>query len=316
MTRRAPFDRISSEDLMSLVGDTGSAPMQVGAVLTLRTGSDPDARALLDALARRLHAVPRLRQRLLKVPLGCGRPVWVNDSGFDPARHLSAAPCPAPGGQETVLHIAAEMLTTPLPYDRPLWTARLITDTTPNQAALVFIFHHVLTDGIGGLAILAALAAAKACQQDGRGEAHPLPSRLQLALDAVGERIRVLKRLPTAVRRLAAARSELRPHGGLRLAPSSLNRPTGPRRQVAVVRSDLEGISAAARVQGATVNDAVLTAAAASLHRLLQGRGESVEQFVISVPFSSRRHADAGELGNRSGVIPVTVPAVGDRVRR
>jgi len=35
-----------------------------------------------------------------------------------------------------------------------------------------------------------------------------------------------------------------------------------------------------------------------------------------AVPFSSRRHANAGELGNRSGVIPVAVPAVGDRVSR
>ncbi|EMY35071.1 hypothetical protein D477_006191 [Arthrobacter crystallopoietes BAB-32] len=85
---------------------------------------------------------------------------------------------------------------------------------------------------------------------------------------------------------------------------------------MAVAQAGLHDLKAAARAHGATVNDVILTAVAASLYRLLQARGETHERFVISVPFSARRHADAGELGNRSGVIPVAVAAVGDDAAR
>jgi len=73
---------------------------------------------------------------------------------------------------------------------------------------------------------------------------------------------------------------------------------------------------AAAHAHQATVNDVVLSAIAAALHRLLLLRGERVDQFVISVPFSARRQASASDLGNQSGVIPLRVSGVGDPVRR
>jgi diacylglycerol O-acyltransferase len=101
-----------------------------------------------------------------------------------------------------------------------------------------------------------------------------------------------------------------------RLAPSSLNKPTGPRSRFASVRVDLDQIRSAAHAHQATVNDVVLSAIAAALHRLLLMRGERVDHFVISVPFSARRQASASDLGNQSGVIPIRVSGVGDPGRR
>jgi diacylglycerol O-acyltransferase len=48
----------------------------------------------------------------------------------------------------------------------------------------------------------------------------------------------------------------------------------------------------------------------------MEGRGESLDEVVISVPFSSRRATVGSELGNRSGVIPLKIPAGGDRTDR
>lgn len=45
-------------------------------------------------------------------------------------------------------------------------------------------------------------------------------------------------------------------------------------------------------------------------------RGERLDEVVISVPFSSRRSAAGAELGNCSGVIPLSVPANRDRLDR
>jgi len=149
-------DRVSPDDLMSLASERGSTPMQVGAVLMLdaREGLDPGLVA--EAIAHRVTAVPRLRQRLVKVPWGFGRPVWVDDRDFTVSAHFSLTRCPAPGGGSAVLGVAAEMLLTRLPRDRPLWTATLVTDTGLGGAALIIVFHHVLADGIGGLAVLAS----------------------------------------------------------------------------------------------------------------------------------------------------------------
>lgn len=310
MTPPQHVDRVSAEDMMSLDADLGSAPMQVGAILMLGTKGGEDPVSLLNTLAFRLGAVPRLRQRLVTVPFGCGRPVWAEDSGFDPAHHLGSIACPAAGGEEVVLNIAAEMLVTPLSRDRPLWSAKLVTGVSPNRAALVFVFHHVLTDGIGGLAVLDALAAAEDRWDDRQKPATPY-STAHLVIDAARGHLNALTRLPAALHTAAAGAFELRQTGKKPAARTSLNSPTGPQRTLAVVHCDVETVRTAAHAQGATVNDLILAAVSTALHRLLLGRGEFVDEFVISVLFSARRHTTAAYLGNRSGIIPVPVPAVG-----
>lgn len=308
------FERVSTDDLMSVATERGSTPMQVGAVLMLDGSEGLEPGLVADALADRVCGVPRLRQRLVEVPWGCGRSVWVDDRDFAVDRHFSAISCPTPGGESAVLGVAAEMLGARLPRDRPLWAAKLVTDTG-GGAALILVFHHVLADGIGGLAVLAGLV-------DSAPEAHDhefpvrMPSRAQLAVQAAKDRMRSAARLPAELGRLAGAASQLRPVFGRRLARSSLNRPTGPRRRFATVRVDLSQIHGAARAHEATVNDVVLSAVAAALHRLLRIRGERVDDFVVSVPFSARRQASARDLGNKSGVIPLHVSGVGDPGRR
>jgi diacylglycerol O-acyltransferase len=309
------FERVSSDDLMSLASERGSTPLQVGAVLMLDGSENLEPGLVVDAIADRVCAVPRLRQRLVEVPWGCGRPVWVDDVDFTVSSHFSVAPCPAPGGESAVLGVAEEMLLTRLPRDRPLWAAKLVTDTGGGGAALIIVFHHVLADGIGGLAVLAGLVDG-AANADVRVFPVRMPSRALLAVQAANDRMRSAGRLPAELGRLAGAASQLRPVFGRRLARSSLNKPTGPRRRFATVRVDLDQIRGAAHAHETTVNDVALSAIAVALHRLLLVRGERVDEFVISVPFSARRQASAGDLGNKSGVIPLHVQGVGDPARR
>ncbi|MEB0305558.1 hypothetical protein QN345_09550 [Cryobacterium sp. 10I1] len=70
-----PIDRVSADDLMSLATERGSSPMQVGAVLFLDTRAGLDTEVALGVLADRIRRVPRLRQSLIDVPIGCGRPI-------------------------------------------------------------------------------------------------------------------------------------------------------------------------------------------------------------------------------------------------
>ena len=235
MVESSPINRITADDMMSLVSERGSTPMQVGAVLLLDARSGLDPASAIDLLAQRIASVPRLRQRLQKTPFGCGRPVCVDDPAFEIANHVTSLRCPAPQGELAVLGLAAELIGANMPRNRPLWAATLVTDTAPGEAALILVFHHVLADGIGGLAVLANLVDG-APEMVNTGFPRAGPSRGQLAMDAARGRIRLLRRIPTAVSRIGSAASELRPAARAGAAPTSLNCSTGTRRSFVHIR--------------------------------------------------------------------------------
>ena len=177
------------------------------------------------------------------------------------------------------------------------------------------VFHHVLADGIGGLAVLARLVDGIPVESD-RFFPHPPPLTRDLFADALRSRARVVARLPATWGRLRDAAAELGGGGSPRAPRCSLNRPIGIRRALAVAHADLGAVQAAAHAQGGTVNDVVLTAVTGALRTLLADRGERVDRLVISMPVSARRRAAVAELGNRVGVIPVGVPTTGEPTRR
>jgi WS/DGAT/MGAT family acyltransferase len=309
------IDRVSATDLMELAADdSGDRPMQVGVILMLeKTPSLTELREILD---QRVRAVPRLRKRLVRAPFGCGRPIWVDDPNFDISTHVSIIDCNYPGSESDVLYYAAELTAARLWHERPLWTSYLITQMKDRRSALLLVFHHVLADGIGGLAALSKLVdwvpPAPAVEFP-----RPRPRRRALFVDAWRTRIRSARHLLTGVRRLRAAATELGLTRKAVQAPkTSLNRPIGRHRQHAVARADLAAARDVGHRYNATVNDVVLTAIAGALGAVLRDRGENVEKLVVSVPVSARREADVTELGNQVGVIPVAVPVGGDPFER
>ncbi|GID93899.1 diacylglycerol O-acyltransferase [Amorphoplanes digitatis] len=312
---RVSIERTSPTDLMQLACDLPGSPMQVAAVLVLGTTTALDLAAVREAIGQRIHGVPRLRQRLVRAPLGGGRPVWVDDPDFDIRDHVNAVRCPAPGDEAALLGAVAETTARRLPRNRPLWSATLVTSLSGGRAALVVMLHHVLADGLGGLAVLARLLDHAPTTPDTEFP-RPEPRRRSLFLDASGTRLRALGHLPVKARQLRSAIAELAT-GGVNGPPrSSLNQPIGAHRGLAVARADLAGVQRLTHAHGATVNDVVLAAVTGALHAVLQHRGESVDRFVISVPIAGRREATAGHLGNEVGVMTVPVTVAGDLHQR
>jgi diacylglycerol O-acyltransferase / wax synthase len=311
----AAVERASSDDVTELVCDVTGTSMQMGAVLVLQPGASLDVDVMGAVIAERITGVPRMRQRLVDAPFGCGRPFWIDDPGFDVREHVRSIRCAAPGDEQAMLAAVAEAVTTPLPRTRPLWSATLVTGLAAGRSALVMVFHHVLADGIGGLAVLAHLVdGLPAVPDSGFPTASPRPRDLRS--DAWRSRWQALGRLPSGARRLRAAAAELGAGGTGRPPRCSLNLPTGRRRALAVARVDLAPVVAAAHARGGTVNDVVLTAVAGALRTVLAARGEDVDRIVVSVPVSARRQATATELGNRVGAVPVMIPMTGDPAGR
>ena len=84
------LDRASPGDVVNLAVDRGTVPMNIAALLTFDPAGRPLAADVADVVGARVGRVPRLTRRLVGTPLGCGRPVWVDDGSFS----LGAAPGP------------------------------------------------------------------------------------------------------------------------------------------------------------------------------------------------------------------------------
>ena len=327
----ATIDRTSPPDLVMLAMDTGPVPQQLGAVLFLDNGSDPDPDAMLRVIADRATTIPRLRQRLVWPPAGCGRPVWIDDPGYQADQHIRLLRCPAPGDEQAVLDLLTGIVTTPLPLTSPLWTAVLVTELADGGSAVIFVLHHVLADGIGGLAVLARLVdqsqrpaeSVVKTMSDGTFPPTdpatfpaPAPSWAMLAADARSQRRAALSRLGWTIRGL---RTSLSGAGGWHApaaAPCSLIARTGPGRRLAVARADLGALRTAARRRGGTVNDALLAAVTGALGALLERRGEHVTTFRVTVPVAARKSPSGAVLGNEVVPMVVGLPADGDAAQR
>ena len=307
-----PIERASAADLALLAMESGGVvPEHLGAVLVLDAGAGFDVESVRRVLAERVRAVPRLRQRLVRVPAGCGRPVWVDDPGFDAARHVQFLPCPDPNDEQALLDVAAVMIIEPLPRSRPLWAAALVPGVRGGRVGLVLVLHHVLADGIGGLAVLGRLVDGAERPGPAGAFPQPRPARRRLAAAAFRSRLRGLARFRAGWRELPRS---LAAGGGVhapRAMACSILQSVGPRRRFAVARAELAGLRTAAHRHGGTVNEVLLTAVAGALHTLLARRGERIGAFRIAVMVAGRRVASADTLGNQVAPLLVGVPGAG-----
>lgn len=304
-------ERAGPMDMTVLVSDHASVPMNMGALMVFEGPpvGPPDVAAVLrDRVAR----VPRLRQVLRPVPPGCGRPVWVDDSAFSVDRHLERVRRAGPVTDRALLEFAADLLCRPLDRRRPLWRAALLS--APERSALVMVVHHVLADGLAGLAVLSALADEGTDPAIDREFPSPPPAWRELAADANRSRITALRSSPGQLRHAAAGVRELGLRSGRprRAEPISLVRPTSSRRVLATARVELASVVAAAHRHRGTVNDVVLAAVTGAMAEVLRARGERPQNLVVSVPVAGRSAADARTLGNNTGVRPIAVPVTAD----
>jgi diacylglycerol O-acyltransferase / wax synthase len=308
---RPNIERASSTDLAFLAMDTGKVPQQFAVILILDRPGDFSLSQLRQIVSDRIVAIPRLRQRLIKVPPGCGRPLWIDDPDFHINRHVRAVPCRAPGDERALHDTALSVIMAPLPRWAPLWSVVLITELAEDAAAVVIVLHHVLADGLGGVNVLAALVDPGAAPVD-LPFPRPTPRLRSLARDAWLTRLVGLRRAIGSwrlLRRAMFAGGGFRP---ARAVPCSLVQPTGPRRKMAVIRLDRAQLAAAAHRNAATTNDAVLVAVARALHQALRSRGELVDPIAITVPVSGRRPSGGPAVGNLVSPMLVDVPTGGD----
>lgn len=319
------LQRLTADDRIVLWTDAAWAQdVGVIAVLEGEPLQDRDGALRLDevraAIGRRLHVLPRLRQVLLTPPRGFGWPLWVDDASFDVRSHVRESRVPAPGGHTELLAVVESLRRRRLDVSHPLWEIWLLPGLAEGRVGLFLRLHHVVADGIAGLATLGALLDPRDEQV---GESHPWaprpwPTSRQLLLDNLRRRVeafahavRSASRAGRSVRSLRAAWPATRELLAGPPGPStSLDGVIGQDRVLAVAPSSLADVSAVARAHGATINDVLLAMIAGGLRSLLLSRGENVEglELPVYVPMSLRRGSEEGPAGNDISQIIVRLP--------
>jgi WS/DGAT/MGAT family acyltransferase len=341
---RQGLDRLSAADAANLMLESPTQAYTMMLIGLLEPGGlldaagRPDLERLRAVLAPRVDRIPRLRQVVRPTRWGEGRPIWV-ETEVRLGRHVRAVPPVT--GRAGFTELCGDLLSRPLPRDRPLWDLLVVPGVEADRLGLVLRLHHAVADGLRAMAIVGELfdaaapvdAAAPdvaAAPVDAAAPAViPPPSSRALRLDAMHHRLgtmrsglRGLPGLPAALP--GAARGVRRAAGILttRIPPTSLLGPLRERRTVSLLDADLEGLRRCGHAHGGTVNDVLLAAVSDGVRALLGARGEALPAVLpISVPVSVRggpgtNGGDPPAEGNAVGVMLVRVPLAEPDLRR
>lgn len=327
------LERLSLLDASFIERESHRTPMHHGGVALFEPGlAFEDVQRTLQ---QRLGAVPLARKRVREVPLGSGRPVWVDDQHFDLSYHLRHSQLPPPGDAAQLWEFLARLIARPLDRTRPLWELYLIDGLEGGRSALFRKVHLAMSGGDQGDPFGVLLdeqpGAAPSEVSAPRWEPAPPPNTLQVATGAARERAVQLaeagwtaKRLATEPRAAAAAAAHTagsalglvaRIVGGAPASP--LNRRLAQPRRFATVRTDLEDFRRIRRAFDSSINDVVVAVCGDAIGRMLRAKGFDTKDLDLKVSVPVRVHGpetepDANPMGQArtvgEGVVGVVAP--------
>jgi WS/DGAT/MGAT family acyltransferase len=343
------MQQLSSLDAQFLNVESSTTVGHVGSLLLLDPTDAPDGELTLDrvreVLEPRLHLAAPFRQRLVAVPLGLGRPYWVDDPDFDIEFHLREIGLPGPGDEAQLGEQIARIHARPLDRTRPLWEMYLIHNVSGGRQALYAKIHHAAIDGVSGAEILATImdVTVEPRVEEPPEEIFapgPLPSSGTLIAKGLAamanepvDAIRILPRslphladlpgagyLPgaQAVSDLADSVVKMASSGALgrqgerrtiTTPPTPLNAAITAHRRFAYGSLPLDEIKTVKNAFAMTVNDVVMALCTTALRRwLLDHDGLPTVPIVVAVPVSIRTDDQTGDNGNQVSMMLAEMP--------
>jgi len=326
MSATQPLDRLTASDLFLLwddygwTSDIGGLAIMDGANLV-----DGDGEVRIDSIRKhldpKLQAVRRFRQLLYRPRFGLGWRLWVDAPSFDIADHVKVRRVAAPGDEAALLEACEELARRPMDHSRPLWELWLLPGLGGGRVGAYLKLHHAIADGTAAIAAFGALLdftpeTSEAVATEWTPD--PLPSTSDLLRDNLRRRTHELGRGLSGLvhpartwkrtRRVLPAWREVladKPAPG-----TSLNRPVGHGRRLALVRSRLEPLKDSAHAHHGKVGDVVLAAVAGGLRELLLGRGELANGLTqrAMVTLSEHQEGAIQASGNKPGWMMVQLP--------
>jgi WS/DGAT/MGAT family acyltransferase len=266
------------------------------------------------------------RRRLAAIPFGLDHPVWIDDPDLRIRSHVYRVGAPAPGSDQVLASLVAQIASQPLDRTRPLWELWVIEALAEGRVALVFKVHHAVADGVSAIQLLLQLLDSSPEGANAGGSLERV--RTDLAPSSRALLAHALWRLPRRSARFArllrdstksvvgATRSMLggdadgprmpMPFSGPR---TPWNGATSPQRTVAFGSAPLADVKLINSIFGTTVNHVVLAACTQTLRNYLEAHGGVPDSpLVAAIPVSLRSPEELGTYGNRISALLVQLP--------
>ncbi len=309
---------ISGMDATFLYAESSTNHMHVGSLAVIEGSLKFDT--FRDTIHSRLHLIPKLRQRLMYVPLSIDYPYWVDDPHFDIDLHLTHIALPKPGGWKELRETASKIFSEPLDHSRALWSfifvegLDTIPQMPPGSVAIISKMHHVAIDGVAGAGLLSLLFDLTPDKKDIPApkpfNPKPLPNELSLivksTLSFAEEPLkfpRILANTLTATLKagfLTRVQKKDLPTAPFTAPPTPINGIISARRKWNTAILSLDRILTLKNMMGTSMNDVMLAICAGALRRYLLEKGKLPKKpMVAMVPVSTRTNDNTEGTGNQ-----------------
>jgi WS/DGAT/MGAT family acyltransferase len=280
-------------------------------------------------IRRTVDRVPRLRERIVEPAVPLVQPAWSAVPGFDVTAHLAIIELDGEATDDDVLELCNSTMLRPLDRSRPPWEMTLVTGLTGGRAAVLFRFHHSLSDGLGLIQLLAIAHstsadvdsdAAQGAGRTLRAVVTPtellhtrLRQRIWTTTRSTLSQLRqpVLGRITKAPETLREARdftqSLVRMLSGTSAPGSPLLAERKPGSRFLTIDVDLAELQQAARARGGSLNDAFVASILGGVRRYHELHDTMVDAVPLAMPVSLRSANDAMG-GNRFAGIRLPGP--------
>ena len=324
-------EKMSAVDTAWLRMDRPTNLMMILGVMVFSRRMDFDR--LRNTIAARLVArYRRFRQCAVQE---VGGAFWEDDPDFDIDAHLRRRALPRGSGKVALQALAGELAVQPLNPGKPLWRFDLIEDYEGGSAMVVRI-HHSIADGIALVGVVLSLTdpspeappqmAPQALRDDEGDGDEPSRGLLETLAESLGTAFHAGSDLGSKALTLAQDTDRLQTYGqyGIGLlaelakllamppdSPTRLKGHTGTVKRVAWAEPlPLAEVKALGKALGCSVNDVLLSTVAGAIRAYLKQKGENVEGIEVRamVPVNLRSAGDEGTLGNRFGLVTLSLP--------
>ncbi len=278
---------------------------------------------ILSHLDSRLNLSPLFHSKLEHVPGGLDRPYLVNDPNFDLEYHVRHIALPKPGDWRQLCIMMARINARPLDMTRPLWEVYVIEGLNTIEHipkgcfALVIKVHHSLMDGASGAQMMAAIHDLSPRPRKKKKREQPViyepPSPVAMYGRAYVNALRSPRRLLDVGRRLIDQQRKRKREGmegARRLVDTRFNKPElSPHRVLDAMTLDFAQVRAIKNsLEGATVNDVMLTVVTGALRKYLEAKGELPdESLTCGCPIDVRNENERDPGGNLVGFMGVSL---------
>lgn len=300
------MDQLSSIDSSYIYTEDPKLPMHIATVTIYDPSSAPQGtvrlKDIINVFERAAYNVPLFRQRLVEVPLGLDQPYWIDDPDFDIEYHIRHIGLPKPGDWRQFYIQLARINSRPLDRSRPLWEIYVIEglnslEGVPSGSfAIMMKLHHAALDAESLMSLYMSVhtlkpeAPGKQVEFDHGLRREVRRGKLPLMINASQNSIKRAFLFPRMVNgmlrgyrriRHGVDSGDIKKHHPTPLSP--FNGQLSPYRAVTSFSAPFEQArKLKSAIDGATLNDLVLTIVAGALRLYLGDKNALPEDSMVA----------------------------------